>query len=277
MCGIAGIFNFSSSSIDISSKITAMTKALAHRGPDGEGFYFDGNITALGHRRLAIIDCSQAAHQPMQYEHLYLIFNGEIYNYVEIRAQLLNIGYTFVSNSDAEVLLKAYHHWGEDCLSHFEGMFAFAIWNSISNRLFIARDRFGEKPLFYTVQNGVFYFASEIKAFFATGIIPEINKSYFCQFLSGVKSKKIAQLTDTYFENIYQLAPASYIYLDTKSDHKIVAHKYWDINIFTEKIQFENAENKLRDHLMKSISMRLRSDVPLGNSLSGGLDSSTIV
>ena len=165
MCGITGIINLNNDQIS-SSILKKMTDSLSHRGPDGEGLFIDKHI-GLGHRRLAILDLSQKGHQPMisQDKRYIISYNGEIYNYLTLKTELESNGYHFHSNTDTEVILNAYSKWGKDCLNKFNGMFAFAIWDSKKKELFLARDRYGIKPLYYTQSNGVFLFASEIKAF----------------------------------------------------------------------------------------------------------------
>src|SRR5688500_15887 len=176
MCGIAGIIS-SDSNLVTKERLSKMTGALAHRGPDGEGFWVNAAGNAgFGHRRLSIIDLSEAAAQPMHYAGRYTILhNGEIYNYKEIRETLLQKGYTFHSQSDTEVILAAYDCYGPGCLQHFDGMFAFAIWDEQQQELFAARDRFGEKPFFYYIDDNQLIFASEMKALWAAGVEKTVN------------------------------------------------------------------------------------------------------
>src|SRR5580698_3533742 len=176
MCGIAGIL--SPDPVNVSrERLQKMTDAIAHRGPDGEGAWISASgLIGLGHRRLSIIDLSPAAAQPMHYRDRYtIIHNGEIYNYREIRDLLQSKHYTFSSRSDTEVILAAYDYYGPGCLQYFDGMFAFAIWDEQEKQLFLARDRFGEKPLFFYRDAAQFLFASEIKALWASGVKKEIN------------------------------------------------------------------------------------------------------
>ena len=177
MCGIAGILNINRQPV-AHSQIKAMTDSISHRGPDGEGQYID-ECLGLGHRRLAVIDLSSAGHQPMQTQdtNLTITYNGEIYNFKELRASLESLGYRFHSNTDTEVVLNAYAEWGHKCVDRFNGMFAFAIWDKKERKLFLARDRYGIKPLYYYYQNNSFIFASEIKAIIASGLyVPKIDK-----------------------------------------------------------------------------------------------------
>ena len=164
MCAISGIIykNGVSKSL-IESEINKITEIVKHRGPDGFGYYVDNNL-ALGHRRLSILDLSEAGKQPMAYENRYFItFNGEIYNYIEVRKELINLGFVFKTATDTEVILAAYHKWGNECVHKFNGMWAFAIYDKVKNILFCSRDRFGVKPFYYTEQKGKFIFGSEIK------------------------------------------------------------------------------------------------------------------
>jgi asparagine synthase (glutamine-hydrolysing) len=169
MCGIAGVWNWSEPGAS-AQMIRRMAAAIAHRGPDGEGFRDHANGLSFGHRRLSVIDLSELAAQPMNYLGKYVItYNGEIYNYIEIREVLLKQGYTFASKSDTEVIMAAYDYWGISCLDHFDGMFAFALYDTEANEVFCARDRFGEKPFYYLEEEGQFLFASEMKSFRAAG------------------------------------------------------------------------------------------------------------
>lgn len=280
MCGIAGILeNNNAIAFDTLKK---MTNAIAHRGPDGEGHWISENKNvALGHRRLSIIDLTDDGKQPMHYaEGRYTItFNGEIYNYIEIRETLIQKGYQFHSQSDTEVLLALFHEKKEKCLQDLDGMFAFVIWDAKERKLFCARDRFGEKPFYYHYQKGKkFVFASEMKAIFAADIPKKPNWSMVGFFLhSGYSISNPHQPEQTFFEDIYKLENANYLWIDEKVN--LSKYQYWDIN-YTQKnenITFEEAQNKFRELFYTSLKRRLRSDVAVGSSLSGGLDSSTIV
>ncbi len=185
MCGIAGIFNLNSKPVAF-DQIKAMMDSIAHCGPDGQGQFTDKYI-GLGHRRLAIIDLSPAGHQPMQTKDgRYLItYNGEVYNFKILRKELVNLGYSFFSNTDTEVVLNAYVQWGEKCLENFNGMFAFAVWDRKEKALFLARDRYGIKPLYYYQTNDCFVFSSEIKAIISSGLYgTEINKEALLEYLT---------------------------------------------------------------------------------------------
>jgi asparagine synthase (glutamine-hydrolysing) len=279
MCGIAGILNFNKQPID-KVRLKAMTDVISHRGPDGEGIWLNENShIGFGHRRLSIIDLSANASQPMHYlEKRYTItFNGEIYNYIEIREQLLIKGYRFISDSDTEVLLALYHEKKEDCLSELDGMFAFAIWDDKEQQLFCARDRFGEKPFHYYLNNNEFIFGSEINQIFSAGIRKEVYVPLFDQFIENGFVENDSDPTLTFYKSIKRLDNSCYLKLKLSGELSI--NKYWNLspNIETFKGTLEEAKNILQSLFFDSISKRLRSDVNVGSSLSGGLDSSSIV
>lgn len=256
-----------------------MTGALAHRGPDGEGHWLNPTGQAgLGHRRLSVIDLSDAGHQPMKYaDRYYIIHNGEVYNYIELREELEKKGYTFQSQTDTEVMAAAYAAYGEDCLDYFDGMYAFAIWDEQEQKLFAARDRFGEKPLFYFFDKTQFLFASEMKALWAAGIQRTPNLKMLFNFLTIGYSGNPNRPEETFFENIYKLPPACFLIYSMKA-HELVIEKYWDIDVAEEgKISDEEATEQFNHLLRRSVKRRWRSDVPAGTSLSGGLDSSSLV
>ena len=279
MCGIAGILS-SSKSVTL-NELKSMTDAISHRGPDGDGHWIDNNkTTGLGHRRLAIIDLSCEADQPMKYQNdrYSLIFNGEIYNYIELRERLVRNGCKFKTSSDTEVLLALFDEKKEKCLEDLDGMFSFAVWDEKEKRLFCARDRFGEKPFFYAVIDGTLYFASEMKALWAAGVPRHANnKMLFNYLLNGILYNP-KDLSETFYEGIFRLKAAHYFYT---SPEKISPEpiRYWDIDYkqTPSKISDEEATEKFRDLFFESISRRLRSDVAVGSSLSGGLDSSAVV
>ena len=257
---------------------------MTHRGPDAEGRWWDNNI-ALGNRRLAIIDLSDAGNQPMHYLDRYVIVhNGEVYNYVELKEELSNKGYSFFSKTDTEVIVAAYDHWKEECVDHFDGMFAFAIWDKKEKELFAARDRFGEKPFFYFLNKEQFVFASEMKALWATGIERKVNLKLLFNFLTigYVDNPNIPD--ETFFEGISKLPAASclkYSMLDSLSGSggRVSIENYWDIDIEKENKTITDAEaiEQFGSLLERSVKRRLRSDVSIGTSLSGGLDSSSII
>ncbi len=279
MCGIAGILS-PKKKIDL-ELLKRMTDAIAHRGPDGEGAWvdLDGKV-GLGHRRLAIIDLTETGKQPMFYENgrYALTFNGEIYNYIELRDQLRERGHNFVSTSDTEVLLALFHEKKERALDELDGMFAFAIWDNVEQRLFIARDRFGEKPFYFAVQDGSFYFASEMKALWAGGIAGEVSAPMLFNYLSRGFTYDPSDLAATFFDGIYKLKAGCFAFL-TPNDLTVRQQRYWDIDpdSVDADISEEVALERFRELFDSSVARRLRSDVPVGSSLSGGLDSSVIV
>jgi len=278
MCGIAGILHFNKSDVEVSD-LKKMTDTIAHRGPDGEGQWVNkkGNV-GFGHRRLSIIDLSEAGKQPMHYanNNLSITFNGEIYNYIELREKLKAQNYQFTTGTDTEVILAAYHYWGENCLTHFDGMFAFAIWDEEKQELFCARDRFGEKPFYYYKDDEQLIFASEMKALWEVGVKKEKNLYRNYLYLLYNTTEDTYDNTSTFYNNIYQLAPSSYF--KVSSSKTITQTKYWDIDLdHTIDISFDDAQKKFRELFINSIQLRLRSDVAVGSSLSGGLDSSSIV
>ncbi len=254
-----------------------MRDTLIHRGPDDYGLWIspDG-FTALGHRRLSIIDISKSAAQPISNEDgtLQIVFNGEIYNHAEIRPQLEKAGHKFkTDHSDTEVIIHAFEEWGIGCINKFRGMFAFAIWDNINKKLWIARDKIGLKPLYYTFDNGRFIFASEIKAILKDPSIKrEVNMEGFYNFLSFLT----VPAPNTMFKNIYKLASGCYLKLSEKGDIKI--QRYWDVfdhtNPLTDISEDEIAE-KILEELRVAIRYRQVSDVPVGIFLSGGIESST--
>ncbi|MGE0561844.1 MAG: asparagine synthase (glutamine-hydrolyzing) [Flavobacteriales bacterium] len=278
MCGIAGIIHFNQTPVQF-LELKQMTDVLVHRGPDGEGHWINATKNVgLGHRRLSIIDLSDAGKQPMFYaENRYTItYNGEIYNYLEIRKELQGKGYTFKSNTDTEVILAAYDYWGKDCLHQFEGMFAFALWDEKEQELFCARDRFGEKPFYYYRDNEKFVFASEMKALFSLKIKKEINRKKTYEYLLFLTVENPYSHEETFFNNILQLAPSSSMVLNKKGEIK--TQKYWDLSTTTTFTgSEEQAVETFKNLFRESVQTRLRSDVSVGSSLSGGLDSSSIV
>ena len=284
MCGIAGIL--SPDVNDVSrERLQKMTDSLQHRGPDGDGFWINVEGTAgFGHRRLAIIDLTTAGAQPMHYLNRYSItFNGEIYNYVEIKDSLIKKGYQFFTHTDTEVLLAAYACYGRDCLQYFDGMFAFAIRDNHEKTVFCARDRFGEKPFFYhyTFNSKQFIFASEMKALWAAGIHKNMDNEMLLNYLTLGWVQNPVNKQQTFYEDIHSLPPAHYIFIKTESetDTFFEMKSYWDLDKVTKIETSSEAEiNERFLHLFKtSVSRRLRSDVAIGSSVSGGLDSSSIV
>jgi asparagine synthase (glutamine-hydrolysing) len=277
MCGIAGIFSFTNK-VNI-HQLKSMTDVISHRGPDGDGHWVNesGKI-GFGHRRLSIIDLSDNGKQPMHYlDGRYTItFNGEIYNYIELKETLLKQGYQFKSDSDTEVLMALYDFKKEKCLDDLDGMFAFAIWDEKEQTLFCARDRFGEKPFHYYQDGNRFIFASEIKQFWELDIEKKIDQEKISNYVKYGVIDNADDLSKTFFQNIKRLDAAHFL---TIKDKKIEIQRYWDINLNAPQFSgtIEQAAEKFLELFTESIRLRLRSDVPVGSSLSGGLDSSSIV
>lgn len=277
MCGIAGFCDFSKKSNKQS--LICMTDILHHRGPDDSGYSFYDRIESnvgLGHRRLSIQDLTQHGHQPMAYENLEIVFNGEIYNFEEIKKELERLNYTFSSFSDTEVIIKAYHKWGINIIHKFNGMFAIAIYNKKDETITLIRDRAGVKPLYYYYKDGLFLFASELKSFHQNlGFQKEINKKAVELYL---KYGYIPQ-PDTIFKNSYKLEAGSYIELNIKTK-TLNNKKYWSIDKYVNKpklnIDYNEAKSELKDMLSSSFKYRMVSDVPVGVFLSGGYDSSAV-
>lgn len=277
MCGIAGIISNNSSLVS-AERIKRMTDVLVHRGPDAEGHWMDSHV-ALGSRRLAIIDLTETGNQPMHYLDRYtIIHNGEIYNYIELKDELQKKGYKFYSRTDTEVIAAAYDNWKEECLDHFDGMFAFAVWDQKKKELFVARDRFGEKPFFYFTDNEQFVFASEMKALWAAGIDRKVNLKLLFNYLTigYVDNPNIPE--ETFFEDISKLPAGSYLNVSTDNLQPSIFN-YWDIDIENENKKITDAEaiDRFGQLFQRSVKRRLRSDVPIGTSLSGGLDSSSVI
>ncbi len=280
MCGIAGIIS-SDPAIVNSRRLKSMTDAIAHRGPDAEGHWFSPTQqVGLGHRRLSIIDLSEGGHQPMHYLDRYtIVFNGEIYNYIELKKKLIDKGYVFYTNTDTEVILALYDDKREKCLEDMDGMFAFVLYDRITNQCFGARDRFGEKPFYYHIdQDHNIFFASEIKSLWAGGILKKYRPQALYNYLSQGLVSDPEHQDRTFYEQIYKIPQAHYFVFDIGSKEFNVI-KYWEIDYrkVDERISLEKAKETFQNLLYDSIKRRLRSDVPIGSSLSGGLDSSLIV
>lgn len=311
MCGIAGIIQLSSERQPLAQAIHRMTVQMKHRGPDDEGYVlidrqppsvrqYYGDDTAedgsgnppkhphiqsaysqmahlaLGHRRLNIIDLSFNGHQPMCSSDgsCWMIFNGEIYNFKDIRTRLLQLGHSFRSQCDSEVLLAAYMQWGMDALKEFNGMFALAIYDSRQPVLYLARDRVGIKPLYYTIQNNCFIFASDIKTIIASGrYTPQVDLESLWHNLSF----SITPRPHTLFKDVFALPQAHWMKIDLTT-FKISQHRYWHIPVGTQdrKMTEDQAVEQLEDHLTRSIAYRLTADVEVGTFMSGGIDSTTV-
>lgn len=256
-----------------------MAESIRHRGPDGLQLWIsDDQSAGLGHNRLSIIDLSARAAQPMfSSDRRYaIVYNGEIYNYVELKEELQRAGKDFQTQSDTEVLLQAFIHWGPACLSRLDGMFAFAIWDLRERKLFAARDRFGEKPFFYSALSGRFLFGSEMKALWSAGVSRQVNPSRLQMYLWERWVDDPADPGSTFYTEIRQLPASHYL---TWSQGDITLTRYWDLPAEPQPYRgtLNDACSRFSELLSKSVSLRLRSDVPVGSSLSGGLDSSTIV
>jgi asparagine synthase (glutamine-hydrolysing) len=277
MCGIAGIISPNTSIVQMHA-LKSMANSVAHRGPDGEGFYINPNKNiGLAHRRLAIIDLSDAAAQPMHYLSRYsIVFNGEIYNYKELKSDLQKVGYCFSNDSDTEVILAAYDFYKESCVKYFDGMFAFGIWDEVTQTFFCARDTFGEKPFYYFLDEEVFVFGSEMKALWAIGIDKTVDEKMMVNYLTLGYVQNASNKSQTFYKKIFSLPPAHTATLKLNG-MSFSVNKFRDINREIKiDISKSDAVEKLEGLLKTSIQRRMRSDVSIGASLSGGLDSSTI-
>ena len=272
MCGIAGIMRWNGKVPD-QLEIERMTAAVAHRGPDGCGFLLRDNV-ALGHRRLAIID-PRGGHQPMSNsdETIWITYNGEMYNYKELREELRGKGHEFVTNSDTEVVIHAYQEWGVDCLSKFRGMFAFGLVDFHHRKLFLARDHFGIKPLYYRVGNGYLAFASELEAL--RKVDDEVPAGSLWSLELYLRYQYIPT-PHTIYRSVYKLPTASYLLLDFAGSSAEPV-KYWDVNFRAQKgISEQEWEYQADTVIADSVRAHLVADVPFGVFLSGGIDSSLV-
>lgn len=274
MCRIAGFWDRSDrSDYDYRSTLEGMRDALSYGGPDASGVYVqeDPGI-AFGHRRLSIIDLSELGNQPMEFEHLVITYNGEVYNYEEVRKALVDIGYDFRSHSDTEIILKAFHAWGKDCVKRFHGMWAFAIFDRQANELHLCRDRIGVKPLYYHHENGLFAFASELKAFLKhPSFVPKLNVRAIKHF---VKYGYISA-PETPYRSVKKLMPGQW--LTVGKDGRTTAAVYWQLeNKPTTAMGEDEWVRHTKDVLQKSVDFRMVADVPVGVFLSGGIDSSLV-
>lgn len=272
MCGIAGFFDPGMSPEESGEVLSAMLQSMSHRGPDYTGTY-ESHPLHLGHNRLSILDLSEAAHQPFRYQHIVVILNGEVYNYKELRQELITKGFVFHTQSDTEVLAAAYLAWGERCVEHFIGMWAFAIWDGREKKLFCSRDRFGIKPFNYILLGNKFYFASEYKALRkAPCFTPEINTA---QVARGLNLGWVSYNDETYFRQIQSLPAACNLVF---SKNRVNIERYWDIDLARKNGLPESARtDQFLELFRDSVNLQLRSDVKLGTCLSGGLDSSSIL
>jgi asparagine synthase (glutamine-hydrolysing) len=297
MCGIAGIVALEGFDPNLLISITHLVK---HRGPDGYGFvYFDLESNSSGEcfhnedgrpnlhkpslgfgaRRLAILDLSDSGNQPMQTGdgEIWITYNGEVYNYLEIRKELEGMGHSFRTHTDTEVILRAYREWGPSCVNHFNGMWSLAIWDRRNKKLFCSRDRFGVKPFYYFIAPSLFVFGSEIKQLLSyPAVLRAVNNTTVSQYLRyGVQD----HTDNTFFANIYQLQGGHSLILDlTKPVLSVATERYWELPIKSEEnISEKEATEKFLALIQRSVRWRMRSDVPVGSCLSGGLDSSSVV
>ena len=274
MCRIAGIIDPLSNQDRILTSITNMERSMRHGGPDDEGVYITHNGTCgLGHRRLSIIDLSSDGHQPMFNEDrsISLVFNGEIYNFLDIKKRLREKGYSFFSKTDSEVIIKAYEEWGEDSFKLFNGMFAFALEDTKKNCLYLTRDPSGIKPLYYYINNSILIFASETKAFKALDITFEENKDWEILFLT------FGRLPEPYttLKDVFMLPQGHFLkYEFEKQSHSI--KKYFAFHFSNSVQNKKQAIELLRETLLNAVERHLISDSPLGIFLSGGIDSSIL-
>jgi asparagine synthase (glutamine-hydrolysing) len=312
MCGIAGIISFQGESDKLIRDISAMSKTIRHRGPDDEGYLVNvsGNLISFGgtdtpneyfassipyapnsiientsasfallHRRLSIIDLSVTGHQPLCYQNRWITFNGEIYNYLELKEELEKCGHRFLSSSDTEVIIAAYIEWGEDCVKRFNGMWSFVIYSPASNTLFASRDRLGVKPFYFYNDQGIFSFASEQKAFLSTSFYSkEINLTAFIDYFV---LDQYEQEQEGIYKGIQELFPGHNLSLNiANGELKIKRYYFQEINKEYEPYsaeRFNHYKQQIEDTLSNAIKLRLRSDVEVGSCLSGGTDSSAIV
>ncbi len=276
MCGIAGIIDWRG---NVSrQELEVLASSLSHRGVDDEGYYLNNDRTVgFAHRRLAILDPTPKGKQPFIYNNKNIIvYNGEIYNFVELRAFLHRKGYVFTTDTDTEVLSACYDYWKTDCLHHLDGMFAFAIYDTKQNRIFFARDRFGEKPLYFYFLDDRIVFASEIKAFRSLELPLTARTHRIVEYLYFGVVESPTNNTETFFREVVQLPPAHFLTIDLNTNLSYQPKRYWHLSADTIDIPYSQAVDTIKELLSESIKRRLRSDVPLGTSLSGGLDSSTI-
>ncbi len=306
MCGISGILNLNKAAIDV-ALLSEMTYKVRHRGPDDEGYLLAGGsidgirsfsgadsippiktkypqleldakpILGMGFRRLSILDVHESGHQPMLDESLgiALSFNGEIYNYLELRNELISHGYSFFSQSDTEVIIKAYHAWGDECVTRFNGMWAFALWDAKQQRLFCSRDRYGVKPFYYCIHASQLFWGSEIKQLLSAPIDKSLNKAMIWRSLK-INSMLVYD-DDTYWQHIHSLQPGHNLSV-VNGAVEIREYYHLDIDSFeTSSLSFKKAVTKYQELFLDSIALQLRSDVPVGATLSGGMDSSAIV
>ncbi len=272
MCGISGIFNLSSRQPIDTQLLQRINREQSHRGPDDEGYFID-DFVGLGHRRLSIIDLG-TGQQPMFNEDgsVCVVFNGEIYNFGELVIELTELGHRFATHSDTEVIVHAWEQWGVQCLERFRGMFAFALWDSNQKQLFLARDRIGKKPLYYTVtRHGQLVFGSELKVLLAH---PDVNRTLRTELAEEFFMYGYVPDPHSAYKDISKLPAGHYLLLTPDSALKPTA--YWDFTTPTVTLPWETVQIELIERLTEAVRIRLLADVPLGAFLSGGVDSSAI-
>lgn len=275
MCGIAGSISFEGPR-RMEQDVLAMCDTLTHRGPDDSGAWSD-SLCAFGHRRLSIIDLSPAGRQPMCNEDntIWIVFNGEVYNFRALREELEAAGHIFRSHTDTETIVHAYEEWGTDCVRRLRGMFAFAIWDCNRQRLFMARDRVGKKPLFYAIANGMLIFASELQGLLAN---PHVSRDIEYSAIDEYLSYGYIAAPRTIFRGAHKLLPGHWILLDLgKGPQSLRSESYWSLDYLPKATLSEReAIERIRDLMTEAVKLRMISDVPLGAFLSGGLDSSIV-
>ena len=278
MCGIAGILNFQQPINPV--ELDRFTDSLTHRGPDGRGTFIGGNL-GLGHRRLAILDLSEAGKNPMPYggengKRYWITYNGEVYNFLELRQELKQLGHRFKTETDTEVVVAAYAEWGEDCLLRFNGMWAFAIWDAVEKKLFLARDRFGVKPLYYLTTGNRFAFASELKAFLELNDFSVALNEEVIPHIIQTNQAYEGTTDQTIMKNVLRLHGGHSLTL--KSDGNYTLKKWWETLSHIPQIPSSYTEQveQFRDLFLDAVKIRLRSDVAVGTCLSGGIDSSAV-
>jgi asparagine synthase (glutamine-hydrolysing) len=279
MCGFSGFVDFKNTNYEPASVIRKMTDSMAYRGPDDSGVYintFQNSVVALGHRRLSILDLSPLGHQPYHFENITLVFNGEVYNFKEIREKLIQKGYSFQSNSDTEVIIKAYHAYGIGCIEEFIGMFAFALLDHGLQKLYLVRDRAGVKPLYYYHHNDTILFASELKSFHEH---PSFYKELNYNSLGLYFQYSYIPAPHTIFKNAYKLESGHFLELNLRDKSQKIS-QYWNVYDYYNKpkfdISYKEAEETLEQLLKSAFQYRMVADVPVGVFLSGGYDSTVV-
>ena len=274
MCGISIAINKSKDGVE-AEFIKSMNNAIIHRGPDTEGFYYDKNF-AFGHRRLSIIDLTDAGNQPMESNNLIITYNGEVYNYIELKEELTKLGYTFCSATDTEVILTAYAHWDVSCFEKFNGMWALAIYDKAKNNIVFCRDHFGIKPLYYFNSEKYFLAGSEIKQFCQIeDFIPKLNTKTAINFLAnGILNYS----NQTFFQDVLELKPGHYLTYNL-ADNSFNEFEWYSLEKACIRSNHDeiNATNNVRQLFTNSLRLRMRADVKVGSCLSGGIDSTAIV